>query len=212
VAIIFGPDWERDLWTSPYRLGFELSGSGSYVNMFTRAYDRARHLARAALPGEVFAVIAVFPDRSKDPPTIQDSDYDLLHEMGVPTIPFEATWTGYFWPGQEGDNDELPCEYRAVRVTWDQADILLWSNLACDIGLEPMVNRVCSKLVDIARGVTVNAYDDRGMDITALSADPIAELYTRFDAWLLDYDRPRMSETFEGQGIDQVARTDEVIE
>jgi hypothetical protein len=34
------------------------------------------------------------------------------------------------------------------------------------------------------------------MDITALSADSIAELYTRFDEWLLDDDRPRMSEAF----------------
>jgi hypothetical protein len=53
-----------------------------------------------------------------------------------------------------------------------------------------------SKLVDVERCVTVYAYDDRGMDITALSPDPIAELHTRFDTWLLDYDRPRMSEAF----------------
>jgi hypothetical protein len=44
--------------------------------------------------------------------------------------------------------------------------------------------------------VTVYAYDDRGMDITALGPDPIVELYTRFDTWLLDHDRPRMSEAF----------------
>ena len=116
--------------------------------------------------------------------------------MGVLTTPSEATWTGYFWPGDEEDVEVLPCEHRAVRATWDQADILLWSNIACDIGVKPKAP-VLSKLVDVARGVTVYAYDDRGMDITALSADPIAELYTRFDAWLLDCDRPRMSEAFE---------------
>jgi Domain of unknown function (DUF3885) len=49
---------------------------------------------------------------------------------------------------------------------------------------------VLSKLVDVARGVIGYAYDDRGMDITSLSADP--ELHTRFDAWLLDCDHPRM--------------------
>jgi hypothetical protein len=38
--------------------------------------------------------------------------------------------------------------------------------------------------------VTAYVYDDRGMDVTALSADPIAELYTRFDGWLLDRDSP----------------------
>jgi hypothetical protein len=62
MAIIFGPDWQRDLWASRYRLRFALSQDGSYVNMFTQAYDRARHLARAALPVEqVVAVIAAFP-------------------------------------------------------------------------------------------------------------------------------------------------------
>jgi hypothetical protein len=116
--------------------------------------------------------------------------------MGVLTTPSEATWTGYFWPGDEEDVEVLPCEHRAVRATWDQADILLWSNIACDIGVKPKAP-VLSKLVDVARGVTVYAYDDRGMDITALSAGPIAELYTRFDGWLLDCDRPRMSEAFE---------------
>ena len=115
--------------------------------------------------------------------------------MGVLTTPSEATWTGYFWPGDEEDVEVLPCEHRAVRATWDQADILLWSNIACDIGVKPKAP-VLSKLVDVARGVTVYAYDDRGMDITALSADSIAELYTRFDEWLLDDDRPRMSEAF----------------
>ena len=193
MAIIFGPDWQRDLWASRYRLRFELSQGGSYVNMFTQAYDRARRLARAALPAEQFvAVIAAFPDASED----RGSAYDLLHEMGVLTIPSEATWTGYVWSGDEEDVEVLPCEHRAVRATWDQADILLWSNIACDIGVKPKAP-VLSKLVDVARGVTVYAYDDRGMDITALSAGPIVELYTRFDAWLLDCDRPRMSEAFE---------------
>ena len=55
---------------------------------------------------------------------------------------------------------------------------------------------VLSKLVDVERGVTVYVYDDRGMDITALSPDPILELYKQFDTWLLDYDRSRMSEAF----------------
>jgi hypothetical protein len=193
MAIIFGPDWQRDLWASRYRLRFELSQGGSYVNMFTQAYDRACRLARAALPAEqVGAVIATFPDASED----RGSAYDRLHEMGVLTIPSEGTWTGYFWPGDKEDVEVLPCEHRAIRATWDQADILLWNNIACDIGVEPKAP-VRSKLVDVARGVTVYAYDDRGMDITALSADPIAELYTRFDAWLLDCDRPRMSGAFE---------------
>jgi hypothetical protein len=34
------------------------------------------------------------------------------------------------------------------------------------------------------------------MDITALAPATIAALHAEFDAWLLDYDRPRMSKVF----------------
>jgi hypothetical protein len=201
MAINFGPDWQTELWASPYRLRFELNQGGRYVTMFTRAYDRARCLARAALRSErVMAVIADFPNPSAEFVAARRGGlgraaYDVLNEMGVPTTPTEATWTGYAYPHDEEDDGLRPCEHRAVLVTWDQADILLWNQIAHDIGITPQAP-VQSKLVDVERGVTVYAYDDRGMDITAFGPDPIAELYSRFDAWLLDYDRERMSDAF----------------
>jgi hypothetical protein len=201
MTISFGPDWQRELWASPYRLRFELSQGGSYVNKFTSSYDRARCLARAALPSEsVIAVIAAYPNPSKELGAklrgwTRRAAYDVLGEMGVPTTPSEATWVGYTYPHQEEDAEAHSWEHRAVSVKWDQADILLWSQIAQDMGVTPQAP-VLSKLVDVERGVTVYAYDDRGMDITALSPDPIAELYTRFDTWLLDHDRPRMSQAF----------------
>lgn len=201
MAIKFGPDWQRELWASRYRLRFELNQGGRSVNMFTSSYDRARCLARAALPSaQIIAVVAAYPNPSKELGArrrgwIRREAYDMLGEMGVPTTPPEATWAGYTYPQQEEDAEASPWEHRAVSVTWDQADILLWSQIAHDIGVTPQAP-VLSKLVDVERAVTVYAYDDRGMDISALSPGPIEELYTRFDSWLLDYDRPRMSEAF----------------
>jgi hypothetical protein len=168
--------------------------------MFTSAYDRARCLARAALPtDQIIAVIAAYPFPSKEIGArrrgwARRTAYDVLGEMGIPR-PLEATWMGYTYPCLEEDPDIQPSEHCAISVTWDQADILLWSQIAHDLGVMPQAP-VLSKLVDVERGVTVYAYDDRGMDITALSPDPIIELYTRFDKWLLDHDRPRMSEAF----------------
>ena len=67
MAIIFGPHWQRGLWDSPYSLMFELNQGGSHVHMFTSAFDRARRLARAALPAEqVVAVVAANPEPSKE--------------------------------------------------------------------------------------------------------------------------------------------------
>jgi hypothetical protein len=87
MAINFGPDCQRELWASPYRLRFELN-------------------------------------------------------------------LGYTYPDQEEDAEARPCEHREVSVTWDQADILLWSQIAHDIGVTPQA-AVLSKLVDVERGVTV---------------------------------------------------------
>src|SRR5262245_59716004 len=101
MTIRFGPDWQRALWLSPYRLRFELNQGGNYVNMFTGAYDRARCLARAALPSApVIAVIAAYPNPSKNLGArrrgwTHRAAYDVLGEMGIPTISPEATWMGY---------------------------------------------------------------------------------------------------------------------
>jgi hypothetical protein len=201
MAIILGPHWQRELWASRYSLRFELNQGGSHINMFTSAYDRARCLARAALPSEqIIAVIAAYPNPSTELGAercgwTDRAAFDVLAELGVPTVPSVAGWKGHTYPHDKEDPEALLWEHRAVRVTWDQADILLWSGIGQDIGVTPRAP-VLSKLVDIEHCVTVYAYDDRGMDITALSADRIAALYTRFDEWLLDYDRPRMSEAF----------------
>lgn len=202
MALSLGPDWQRDLWASPYRLRFELNQGGSYVNMFTASYDRARALARAALPAdEVIGIIAVYSHPKKELGAkwrgwAKGTAFQLLEEMGVPTEPAIASWNGYWWAGEEEDDEAKPWVHRAVRLNWDQADILLWNQVANDIGVTPQAP-VLAKLVDVERGVSVNAYDDRGMDITAISKEPIAEVYAQYETWLLDYDRPRMLDAFQ---------------
>jgi len=199
MALSLGPDWQCDLWASQYRLRFALSQGGSNVNMFTSSYDRARALARAAIPtNHVVGVIAANPDPKRELGAkwrgwSKGTAFGLLEEMGVPIESKIAEWVGYCYP----EDDAKPWVHRAVRLTWDQADILLWNQIAHDIGVTPQAP-VTSKLVDVERGVSVYAYDDRGMDIIGLGKRSISELYTRFDAWLLDYDRARMSEVFQG--------------
>lgn len=203
MTLSLGPDWERDLWASPYRLRFELNQGDSYVTMFTNSYDRARALARAALPtDELVGVIAAYPDPKREAGAkwrgwTKGTAFGHLEEMGVPTESELSAWSGYFWPDDKIDDEAKPWVHRAVRLTWDQADILLWNQIAHDIGVMPQAP-VMSKLIDLERGVSVNAYDDRGMDITSVTKAPISGLYRQFDAWLLDYDRPRMAEAFDG--------------
>ena len=169
--------------------------------MFTSAYERARCLARATLPSEkIFAVIAAYPTPSaqigaKWRGWNHRAAFDLLEDIGVSTFQFECRWMDQPYPSQEESTDEELWEHRAISVTWDQADILIWSQIAHDIGVTPQAP-IVSKLLDVERDVVVYPYDDRGMDITALSPAPLLELYSRFDTWLLDSDRLRMSEAF----------------
>jgi len=187
MAISFGPGWQHELWASPYRLRFALNQGGSYVNMFTSSYDRARVLARAALPAdEVVAIVATFPNPKRELGAkwrgwTKGTALELLEKMGVTTEPALAAWTGYWWAHEEADDEATPWAQRAFRLIWHQADILLWNQVAYDMGVTPQAP-VLSKLVDVEHGVSVNAYNDRGMDITALSPDPIAELYIQFDS------------------------------
>jgi hypothetical protein len=172
--------------------------------MFTRSYDRARELTRAALGiSPPVGIVAAYRSpfwtiTGGDAAGTAATCFNALKEMGVSTDEAEAHWKGFFHPGEEEDDDVAPYEHRAIHMTWDQADILLWNNLAQDIGVQPKAP-VISALIDRARGISVFAYDDRGMDITALSPGPIEHLYRDYDSWLLDYDRPRMTEAFGAQ-------------
>ena len=188
MTLRLGPDWQRPLWASPYRLRFELNQGGPVVTQFTSSFDRVRTLCRAALPGdEVFAIVTANADVSGGDP------FAGLEALGVPTSPSVSAWRGYWW---EDDEDDEPWPQVALRLTWDQADILLWNQIAHDLGVTPQAP-VMSKFVDVDRAICVHVYDDRGMDVTALADEMIQPLYARFDAWLLDHDRPRMSDAFE---------------
>ncbi len=154
VAIRLGRDWERELRVSPYRLRFELNQSGpTYVNMFTSSYDRARRLAREALPSnEVLAILAADP-WSRRPVGITRREwasgpaFERLAAIGVPTEAAEAEWLGYVYEEDERDPKTKPWPHRAIRLSWDAADILLWNQVAKEMGVYPHVP-VVTKLVD----------------------------------------------------------------
>ncbi len=108
MTLTLGPEWQRELWVSPYRIRFELDGGGDlaqrYVTRFTTSYDRARQLARAALPTENLAgIIAAFPDPSMEMNAKwhgweAGTGFDHLKVLGVSTDDALATWDGYWWP------------------------------------------------------------------------------------------------------------------
>jgi hypothetical protein len=46
------------------------------------------------------------------------------------------------------------------------------------------------------KGLRHFGYDDRGMDVVATKDAPLKDLITKYRAWLLEYDLPRMNAMF----------------
>ena len=85
----------------------------------------------------------------------------------------------------------------AFRVDRDRIRRLLWGALAADLCIRPRL--LCEVyLADVERGVLAHPYDDRGMDVIGPDKALLKELYDRFNAYLLDYDRARMDARFGG--------------
>ncbi len=93
------------------------------------------------------------------------------------------------------DDEAAPWVHRAVRLTWAQADILLWSQVAHDIGIMPQAP-VMSKLVDLERGVSVNA-TTTGVWTSLPSARNDIGTLPAIRQMAPGLDRPRIAEAFE---------------
>ena len=53
-------------------------------------------------------------------------------------------------------------------------------------------------LFDTNRHIIFHLYDDRGLDVAAIDRETLLPLYYKYNSWILDYDRPKIEELFEG--------------
>lgn len=208
----------RQIRDTPYRLRFELSTDAdpplqmfeapNYVELFTEAYDRSRQIARDVFGDQpIIAIVSASPAPWSAPwgvtryGEVRDSAFDALAEMKFPAHDHVKMWKDYRFPHYEHYRElGMKWENRAYAVSLNQVDLLLWNNLAHEIGIRPLAP-VYSIFTDQTCSVCINAYDDRGMDVYAAERDRIAPLYTQRAAWLNDDDRDWMADVFgEGQG------------
>lgn len=64
-----------------------------------------------------------------------------------------------------------------------------------DLGLKPSIfHRVY--FININRKTIFHVYDDRGCDLLAPSPDSIRDIYKKYNAWILDYDKPEIDQVF----------------
>ncbi len=77
-----------------------------------------------------------------------------------------------------------------------QLDILLWASVAKEGTIRPKSRWLDLYIADLERSLILNVYDDRGMDVIGPSKEATEIHYRKFNAWLLDYDRPKMDRSF----------------
>lgn len=53
--------------------------------------------------------------------------------------------------------------------------------------------------VNLNKKLVFNVYDDRGLDIIATDKETIRSIYTKHNAWILDYDRGRINKQFDNE-------------
>jgi hypothetical protein len=200
-----GPGWLSPFDQSPYSLRFELGGDLSNlddpVRRFTRAYDRARALADRVFQASqrLIAVVMWTPDAADLAGGARQSGLSALASIGFDTSRPIQSWEG-LPPWLEGEDPEVvKCFWSAFDLSErrGERDILLWCAVADEMPVKPDA-AVVSYLLDPDAAVLLHVYDDRGMDLTGLSACGLADIYREFDPWLLDYDRARMAAAFEG--------------
>ena len=203
-----GPDWLSPFDQSPYSLRFELGGELSNlddpVRRFTQAYDRARAVAGNAFGESQRLIAVVMWTEAPSDLTGRPRKHGLssLSAIGFDTSQPIHSWEG-LPPWLEGEDPEaVKCFWAAFDLSAcrGQQDILLWCAIADEMPVEPNA-AVVSYLLDPDAGVLLHVYDDRGMDLTGLSAQSVASVYREFDPWLLDFDRDRMAAVLNGGAI-----------
>lgn len=200
-----GPAWLRPFDQSPYSLRFELGGDLSNlddpVRRFTQAYDRARAIAGSVFRSSQRLVAVVM--WTEEPSDLigrpREPGLPSLASIGFDTSRPILSWEG-LPPWMEGEDPEsIRCLWAAFDLSACRShqDILLWCSIADEMPVEPNA-AVVSYLLDPDAAILLHVYDDRGMDLTGLSAQSVVTFHREFDRWLLDYDRDRMTAALDG--------------
>jgi len=187
-ALFYNWDWG---------LRFELNTSGSYIEMFTSAFDRSRELlAYTFVNTKVIYLLIRF--RSYDSNCQKPKEMRRLKRCGF-TLPGQYLLEKSSYLDDEGQEDQFT-EYHheylfPVEINSGNYLAALWAVCSSDLGIQPSAKIDCY-FIDFDRQIIAHPYDDRGMDIVAMNKQTLSWLYRDYYHWLLEYDLKVMQEKF----------------
>ncbi len=184
----------------PWGLRFELSdvetSSGTmHIERFLDALARAKAITHACVENSDKLTVLFSRYGPKKPVPATNRAIRQLEDIG-----FDSSRLGYLGAVRQDDDFE-DLRYRhwySCRLTKEPAELdkLLWNCVAEDMGVEPYAEWTDIHFVDLHKRMIVHVYDDRGMDVVAMDKKTIEPFYTKFNDWLLDYDREKMDQQF----------------
>jgi hypothetical protein len=180
-----------------FALRFELSDPQLSIRRepvpsFLGALDRARAIAAEAFQGrrEVTALISCFGSQvygAKERRAVGElGRLGRLRDLGAAECIAE----------DPDENIFRHVHAATIAAAGHDIDTLLWASAARETRIRPRARFLDVHIVDFPRRFALRVYDDRGMDVVAMDAEPLLPLYRRFGPWLLDHGRARMDATF----------------
>lgn len=187
-----------------YGLRFDLGGvfggeREKETVRFLQAMDRARAIVRATFAGAETLTAVVRHYGGEKPARDEANAFERLRRtgFGFPFGPVERV--------PQHDQEHLDLFGEDMTLCWRQAEFpnhddpiaaLLWISLSQDLAIRPRAPLLGGVyIVDFPGALAVWPYDDRGMDVIANEPAPLQRLYTQFNEWLFDCDRPQMDRT-----------------
>lgn len=163
-------------------LRFSLSQSGNAIQQFSSAYDRGREILQATFADteQILFVATAIGTASRFHYRGSLRSLRACHVLS--TRPYELWYEAH---------DELWRVFLAFEGGKGLLEPLLWGTLARDLAIQPALNcRIYAIAPEL--GILAHPYDDRGMDIIG-NPQCLNTLYQRFNHYLLEYDRARMT-------------------
>lgn len=170
-------------------LRFELSISGSAIDIFVCALDKARKLCSEIFgEGEPIGVCLSFYGGRNFLSAL--SFFRELEDSGI-TIPKNSEC----WRIRDPEEEDLYRHFILFETPYSSLIRLVWGALAQDLGVRPRI-KGSTYIFSLKKSVLIHPYDDRGMDIISPNRQLLAGLYQKYNSWLLDYDRDEMDKVY----------------
>lgn len=196
-TIFAGKAFQRPLFYSyGGGLRFELSESGTYIQQFLLAIQKATEVCRDIFDRDTITVCLRFWSdsnrfaRRKMLAELHDAEIYIPRQR---CIWLEEITDDYYW----NDGEDQFWVNIAFELPVSLLQNLLWCAASSDILVRPRPRGCLVYLFNLNKQLMVFPYDDRGMDVVGPNHEALSCLYTKHQQYLLEYDREQMDLTFQ---------------